>query len=765
MKTYLSSIFLFFALLNYSPLSASITWDFPFEWSRSTSAFTSDHEGTFTLPNSGGHTFNFDFNNNHNIAQVQIIINNASPATINADDGTVSFTSVVGITNVVKMHIVFTSIDFCHAGNLDIDVDDALGQNLISQNINARCKFNGRQLSVNGTSTSHVTVYNDCINGLHLQCPLYRCNPDYRLIISQLDPTNNFSVISSTQVERLLTGSEKTSLHGSGLLLTSLTGTGGTINLTDDNYYFVTFVDVTSGWDPEYKQVHFKAGTWDLVIKDNDRDYAPFGGTGYGTPFYLKGYEPYDANDNNVFRSVDIWNNLSTTSVTNNKTHEDPDYVSSSGNTNKLRVNIENHGCSTSTANQELRLYWTRARTDELYSRHWIYDMTNNYVVSAIPPYLNVPGGSEITITGAANGVYNTNSSPYYIPAIATAANHHMSWSQAIDWYPPNPADFDASNGSMSTADQRPILCLLARINYHTGSSIFIDEVVYEPTTYTNKILPYVKNNNNVATRNTLLYDNPGFLVSNGSGGDWDYGFGTVIVNNTSSSSRNVSLCVDLLDASGLTETFIDYGRIEVGLTTPLAGLWNSGGASATNFSTLSSTLFQMTDGYHACLNNIVLPANYNLEQIGLRFVFDSTAIPDSAREFAYQISMIDSAEGMNGTNSVIIVGVPAEAPSFPLPSMTTSNRSIRRSAPKTVIYPNPANDLVNIQYNNANEETNFEVNILDNTGKVLYHGAYSSFPGYYTEKINTANWENGVYLVEIITEKEKNVSKFVIIH
>lgn len=567
-------------------------------------------------------------------------------------------------------------------------------------------------------------------NDPRLRVDPFTCgNDNFRVKIGEYDTDAGTYV--GTPVEKVLSSSEITDLlSGTGIPINGFTDGSNTITLQTDKHYHISVIYQGQGtWKPAYSVMHYKDGNFDLAMKD--------------TPFDSDGYEPYNKWDNDVFASPDLWNKKSNTMNPTSKTHENPTFASLPGNHNRLMVEIRNVGCSTSTANIPLRLFWTRARTDELWSDHWIYDLVNNAAPDPNTPSIMRPLGSEITISGATQtNPYNTNSDPYLIPAIPAGSTHKISFANGVQWFPPDPTHYDANSGSISNAGH-PVICLLARINEPNSSS---DPIRYEPTGTTDKILPYVKENNNVVTRNTIVVSEPGFFIAD-PGGGWNYGFATVMVNNDGATPRTVDLCLDqLIDAAGAS-TFMDHGNIEIGTTTNLYNAWLTGGSQATNMSIVSPTLFLMTNGSHGCLENITV-APGSTEQIGVRFNYNGTNLPPSPLEYVYQLSQTTGAEPSveYGSNSVFIAEVPTVTPApGPQPAFRTTDIEDALADETLGIYPNPSRDFIDILLGGTS--VNGSLNIYDMNGKLVQ--TKEAVKGAEKVRINISTLASGNYTVE----------------
>lgn len=76
-------------------------------------------------------------------------------------------------------------------------------------------------------------------------------------------------------------------------------------------------------------------------------------------------------------------------------------------------------------------------------------------------------------------------------------------------------------------------------------------------------------------------------------------------------------------------------------------------------------------------------------------------------------------------------------------------------------VYPNPANDLINVNLSLTNAE-NTSINILDITGKVVKTVLVGEVNGDRTVSIPVAELTSGVYFIELVTPEGKQVQKFV---
>mgnify|MGYP006388745991 FL=1 len=74
------------------------------------------------------------------------------------------------------------------------------------------------------------------------------------------------------------------------------------------------------------------------------------------------------------------------------------------------------------------------------------------------------------------------------------------------------------------------------------------------------------------------------------------------------------------------------------------------------------------------------------------------------------------------------------------------------------MIYPNPANGFVNVQFN-ASAKT--QMTIVDVNGRVVEK---ATFNGSVNERINVTNWKPGLYIVMLTSENGNvSVNKFIV--
>jgi hypothetical protein len=76
------------------------------------------------------------------------------------------------------------------------------------------------------------------------------------------------------------------------------------------------------------------------------------------------------------------------------------------------------------------------------------------------------------------------------------------------------------------------------------------------------------------------------------------------------------------------------------------------------------------------------------------------------------------------------------------------------------MIYPNPANDVLNVSFNTNGEES-IQLRILDLNGKVIKTGMSFDGSGFYEEQLYLDSISKGIYLLEIATSKSVKHFRF----
>ena len=460
-------------------------------------------------------------------------------------------------------------------------------------------------------------------------------------------------------------------------------------------------------------------------------------------------------------------------------------FVNVTGNTNRMTVKIKNNGCEASDPNNNklysLRLFWTRSRTNELWSRHWMYDLTNNGGLRSGSTGLFVPWGAEITITDPTD--YSSTSDPYYIPSIAAGATYNWAPVNGVQWFPPLPEDFDYNSGQIS--NDRPVICLLARINENNSANDPINNPnLYNEVEPSVKIDPYVKNNNNIATRNSLLYNQPDFFVAADNG--FNFGIATIVVDPgfavnpdepnepATPVTRNRNICIEVVryyneeqQLIGYPGNFNEFGEVRLVVSNGIWDSWQNGGNQTNGIQVVENEgdgILRLTAAEGGCINNIEMDAEWTNEQAGLQFNFLTSALPSTPTQLSYRIfvtpndSVADS--GYVSSNAVIDVEIPDN--DIVSEAFVSKVANITQEQMGVSIYTSPANNNIKISTSKNNVVLN-SIMVSNVLGQLIY--SYNTNSQITQHDIDTKNWNNGVYFITISNNNQTITSRILIQH
>ncbi len=564
---------------------------------------------------------------------------------------------------------------------------------------------------------------------------------------------------------RALTSPEISQMTGSGgFNISSFTGQGsqGTINLVTGHYYRIKLVYTAYGvWKESSIRMHYKKGSYDLMLKDFAAD---------------KGYEPSAIiwTTEDIDHSPDLWNNIVTPGSTPSPVHANPDHITVAANSNRLFATVRNVGCTASDKDVPLRLYWTLNRTNEYWKHDWILDLVSNGAIGAVSG-LPFPLGSEITVSnvsfadpyGLSGGTSNI-SQPILLPIIPAGG----AYTASADWFPPDPADVTTSQG-VHINNGHPVLCLLGRIDNPSPNNSKLDPIIWEQSG-PNDIRDYHLNNNNVALRNTYLYDDKNFIISHGNGG-WDHGVGTVItdpgfLNPQITFPAKRKLCVDLIPNPLVLQTFNNFGSIDLVVTDGIWNAWSSGGFTGSNvaYAPNNPGVITITNGNGGCIQNVSFTQEMLLEMAGLRFNFSGT-LPSAPISFQYRLRMMsdDNFDTFHSCNTVFDVDVPVTSPFTEVATrQATGIAEVGHDKINYLMaYPNPSNDLLMLSCQPSAPGVTGQISILDASGRQVQVIACGKKEGLFTESVDTRSWANGIYFIQYQSGDRLFTQKVSVVH
>lgn len=269
------------------------------------------------------------------------------------------------------------------------------------------------------------------------------------------------------------------------------------------------------------------------------------------------------------WNSQDIWVRNQDDGLVNQE-HQNPIYDPI--NPNYLYIRVRNKGCSTSSGTDALKLYWAKANTSLNWPDYW----DGSIVVSGVPM-----GGELGAIT---------------IPPIESGGEEILKF----DWYVPNPEDYVEINYNPWH------FCLLARIESNDDSMTFLEE---------DSIFDNVKNNNNIAWKNTTVIEVSPFAMSS-------VGIGAVIgISNPADTPKTYSLEL-MTDSQEEGKPIYQESEIGIEMDSILFNAWNRGNKKGDNFASTSNEDKIIVTGNNALIDDISFePNEYGTAYITVNFL------------------------------------------------------------------------------------------------------------------------------------------------
>lgn len=330
----------------------------------------------------------------------------------------------------------------------------------------------------------------------------------------------------------------------------------------------------------------YNSSSIDLVIKDSPDD------TGIEpnviTPF--------------MWNSQDIWvrNNPD-----NSFEHENPLFIENVPN--YVYVRVKNNSCITSTGNEFLRLYWSKAGTSLQWPENWDGSYTE---IDPIDDSI-VPMGLPI------------NNEPLPIPSLSPGQEVILSvpWSNV-----PNPDRYLWINSEPWH------FCLLARIEAES------DPMNAAETT---NLYDNVKNNNNIGWKNvTVISPEPIPDVING--GTAKIG-GVIAVGNPYDTPRTFFLEMIKEDLE-TGKPIYDEAEVSIKMDAKLFNAWERGGKMQQELDATLDEKKKIVKGNHVLLNNIAFNAKER-GTLNLTFNFLTKEITEKTR-YKYHVIQKDALTG-----------------------------------------------------------------------------------------------------------------------
>ena len=474
---------------------------------------------------------------------------------------------------------------------------------------------------------------------------------------------------------------------------------------------------------------------------------------------------------------------------------------------NYIRATVRNRGvCPSRPAN--LHLYWTFARTGELWDEHWLDPQLrpSNKIGTC-------PGGGEITADPSATSV------PITIPSVAGGGTVTLSHS----WQPQNPScyPFGTPNGHFNS-NRDPMICLLARVISDE------DPILYEEL---DSIYPNLYKNNNIATRNFYLVNlNPTDRIAPG---------GAISLFNSHDFVQLMDIRIsDVTPPGNSYPPFVEIGDLQLILDTEIWNAWVNTGMQGEGIEVISEGVIQINDLNNAILHDIEvgpaqghpmtlqasMPEDYLFtEKMTYEFMLshetDIEPNGNSAGVYRFQVTP-DCSFPMNSEEAVnygecIMIGAfadctdctfnwypeaglsnPNEARTEACIDVTTTytltvispsgcefskevtvyvldqssefaapNKDMNASADQQFwLFPNPAKDFVSAEFQ-LDQSAEVEILIYNQLGQQVStpHPKSQLAKGYHQIRISASDLTPGLYFCELVIGEEKSTRQLVI--
>lgn len=458
----------------------------------------------------------------------------------------------------------------------------------------------------------------------------------------------------------------------------------------------------------------------DLYIPDreNDDDLTPSTKTGSNAFFNATidsvgashpgidvGIEPNEAPGGYpMWVSDDIWVRNQDDGIQFQE-HENPNYVSAAPV--YVYVRVRNRGNATSSGNEELKLYWSKAGSGLGWSADW--DGSNNVC--------GYPSGGQI---GAAQSV---------TPLIAEGSKIYK-----FVWTPPNPNHYTCILGWDSWH-----FCLLARI---TDPTLPNDGMT---TPETGDVYANTYNNNNIAWKNISVIYVSGLKPHGG------FDHATVgIKAHPLTIKENLPTAIRLLVPYEVTPhqistNILDFAKIEVTLDPELYEIWRAGGGKLTGLRETGDRVFQVMEP-RASFDNLFLKEDATYS-VNTAFTNLDKQPSEFHQVFKYDLVQTDYRRTIGGERFMVDFRPhdvkdpenPGKLAKLKVPEIKAAKNSIS-------VMPNPTNGQLTILIRNKTNLKAGVVTIINASGKTVLNRSVSLVDGDNTFQLDLGSLPTGMY-------------------
>ena len=408
-----------------------------------------------------------------------------------------------------------------------------------------------------------------------------------------------------------------------------------------------------------------------------------------GADLYMKD-QPWDfgietnPDGNELFLSEDIWVRNQQDGLLNRQ-HQTPSFTGTSPV--YIYVRVRNKGCQSSSGEEQLKVYWSKANTALNWPNQWV-----NF-------YLNSLKHGDIVA-----------SAPKTIPVIQPGEESIIEF----EWWPPNPSDFVNLYGTDAGH-----FCLLARIETSSSSP-------YGMTSAETTSTPHnVKNNNNIVWKNITLVNSPGKK-------------GRVFIGNPTSGSINSRLNFKINGGS-------HSGKVKIKLDSVLYARWVAGGMSGNNITAVNNIItIQNTQAY---IDNITI---YGEEYFNIEFDFDSITT-HHYNYFVLDVDqsyLSGSTSVYLGSERFLLKDTYVAPEGGSEESQIKNVKPNFDKQQQFLIYPNPSSSILRLQETKNKFTGTLPIKMFNQLGRLVYNSDTQFYSG--QASIDMQQFPKGVYLIII---------------
>lgn len=356
-----------------------------------------------------------------------------------------------------------------------------------------------------------------------------------------------------------------------------------------------------------------------------------------------------------------------------------------------MRVRVTNIGCVNSLP-ADLHMYWTRGRSGEIWNEHWLDP-------SIVPSNIinGHPGGREITVVSG-----TSTSLPIPIPSIAPGASVILTQPWTVpngNWYPLIGSD----NGV------NPMICFLGRI-------VSADDPMNNETLNT-AIGTNVRNNNNIATRNSFI-----ITLSLHSPIKLD---GSFMVNNSSIEE----LPIEGIRITGLdiTDNIDALENVNIQLEPRLYDRWVANGRRGVGIEDVGRNIIKITDYRLAEIGNLQIMPGEEFTIAPLVELNTRSSLRENTKLYSFLINHYyrDATTRSAGVYHVVYNNEealnPDERTDETTADITPSNRKLLAEKNTMIL---TSDNLIHFELDKSWEE-NVQVSLYDLNGNLLYSHNY----------------------------------------